>query len=397
MLLGGGAACGDSNSPVMPGSVVIADGDGQELPTGTSLPVPLKVTVLGSGSQAYAGATVTWAVTAGSATLGGTTSTSDAAGAATMTVTLGGTIGAVSIRASVPGVTPVTFSATALDPCTYLWGHTFGTTVNGTLATTDCNFNGYFTDFYGVALGAQQGLTITMSSGTLATWMDVFRFSGGDYLAFEGDTVVSTSTVLNAIVAPGSYILAPNTYFQLKTGPYTLSTAARPQEVSACALVWVTRGVTVTDSVTAADCSDTDATGTYYSDGVAMIAQSGSVLTIAQRSTVFDAFLTVLRYDAAGDSVILVAANDDSAGVGPNSQVVFTVPVAAVYFVFAGTSGASATGAYSLAISSSTTASAATAAPGVGGSGSLRFVPQLRMPKVRGWGRSPLPRGARFR
>jgi hypothetical protein len=354
MILSGGGACGDSSSPIVPGSLAIADGNDQEFPTGTALPVPLKVTVLGSNSQAFAGATVTWTVTSGpsTATLGGPTSTSDALGAATMTVTLGGNVGPVSIRASVPGVTSVTFSATALDPCFYLWPHTFGTSVGGTLTDTDCDFFGFYADFYAFTVPSQQSLSITMSSGTVATWLDLFRLSDGHYLGFAGDTVVSTPAVLQAIVAAGSYIIAPNTYYGYATGPYTLSTAARPPTIADCSEVWVTRGITVTDAVAASDC--TDSAGSY-ADVVGIFGVKGSVLTVAERSAAFDAYLSLYNFEGTE-----VAFNDDSANAGTTTDayLVATLPDTNLYFLVIGTAGVGETGAYTLTISSSATAAA---------------------------------------
>ncbi|HEV8265626.1 MAG TPA: hypothetical protein VGQ06_11815 [Gemmatimonadales bacterium] len=352
-----GIACGDSSSPVVPGSLAIAEGNGQEFPTGTPLPVALKVTVLGSNNQALANAAVSWAVTGGSATLGGTTSTSDALGAATMTVTLGGTIGPVSVRASMPGVTPVTFSATALDPCQYLWPHTFGTSVDRTIASTDCNIGGYYADLYEFTVASQQSLSITMSSGTLATWIDLFRLSDGHYLGANGDSVVSTPAVLNAIVAPGDYVIAPNTYFTFRTGPYTLSTAARPQTIAGCSEVWVTRGITVTEAVATSDC--TDSAGPFFADVVLMFGAGGSVLTVAERSTAFDAYLTL--FNGQGTEV---AFNDDSANAGTTTDayLVATLPDTNLYFLVIGTAGVSETGAYTLTISSSTTLSGSVSA-----------------------------------
>jgi len=334
--------------------LAIADGNGQEFPTGTTLPVPLKVTVLGSSNQAFSGATVTWAVTVGSATLGGTTSTSDARGAATMTVTLGANVGAVSIRASVPGVTPVTFAATAADPCQFLWPHTFGTSVAGTLAATDCNFGGYYADFYAFTVPSQQSLSITMSSGTLATWIDLFRFGDGNYVGFAGDTVVSTPAVLEAIVAQGSYVIAPNTYFDHKTGSYTLSTAVRPQTIANCSEVWVTRGITVTDAVTASDCSDSAATPSF-ADVVGIFGVKGSVLTVAERSAAFNAYLSLFNFQGTE-----IAFNDDSAdaGITTNAYLVATLPDTNLYFLVIGTAGVGETGAYTLAISPSVTVAA---------------------------------------
>jgi hypothetical protein len=389
--------CGGDSSgpgPVVAKTITAVEGSGQSGPTGATLAIPFKASVTGSDGQPYAGATVTWTVSTGAATPNPATSATDAAGYASTVVTLGGQIGPVVVQASVPGVAPVGFAATATDPCEYLASYTLGSVVNGALTTTDCLlFNNYYTDFYGVALGAQQGLRITMTSPSFDTWLDVYR-GNGDYLAFNDDSQppVTTNSQIEIIAAPGSYVLAPNSLDPFTTGPYTFSAVTRPQAVANCDLVWLTRGVTVTDSVTTGDCSDTDSTGTYYSDAVAIIAEAGSVLTIAQRSTVMDVFLAL--YQVGDTGLVFIASNDDSAGVGPNAYLVATVPDYAVYVVFMGTAGAAATGRYTVAVSASATL-AGMAARDV--PQQLGVMPMPRMSKLRGLGSKPLPRGRPFR
>ncbi|HEY3279758.1 MAG TPA: Ig-like domain-containing protein [Gemmatimonadales bacterium] len=386
--------CGDSAGPVVAKTITAVEGTGQSGPTGATLATPFKVLVTGSNGKPYPGATVTWTVPTGAATPTPPTSATDADGYSSTVVTLGGQIGPVVVQASVPGVAPVGFGATALDPCTYVVSYTLGAVVNGALATTDCITNNfYYTDFYGLTFGTQQGLRITTTSTGFDTWLDVYR-GNGDYLAFNDDIErgVITNSQIDFIAAPGSYVLAPNSFDEFTTGPYTLSAVSRSQTVENCDLVWVTRGVTVTDSVTAGDCSDTDSTGTYYSDAVAIIALAGSVLTIAQRSAAVDAFLAL--YEVTDSGLVLVTANDDSAGVGPNAHIVATVPDYAVYIVFMGTAGAGATGGYTVAISASATL-AGTAAREV--PEPLRVMPLPRMSKLRGVGTKPLPRSRPFR
>lgn len=355
-----GLGCGgDSSSPVVPGALVPTGGDGQMWPTGTTLPVPLGVAVTGSDGRPFPGATVTWTVTAGAATFAPPSSTTDAAGAASTTVTLGGQIGPVTVQANVVGVTSATFNATALDPCTYLWAYTFGATVSGTLATTDCLFNGpYYTDFYRLDLpSGQQGLTIATSSTAFDTWVDLYPLSGLIVAFSDNVDTVSNRAELHAIVAPGSYVLAPNSLRSQVTGPYAVSAVTRPQTLAGCELVWVTRGITVSDQVTASDCVDN--TSNFF-DIVAIFALQGSVLRIAQRSSALNAKLTVLD-----DTGATLASNDDSLpGTTTDAYIAFSVPQTGPYIVFIGSSAPNETGAYTFEVSAATTlAQGTTTAP----------------------------------
>lgn len=386
MAIVGGIACGDSSSPVVPQTMIgLPAGNGQSAPTGATLPIPLGVIVTGSDGRPFRGATVTWAVTpAGAASLAPATATTDSIGTASTTVTLGGQIGAVGIQASVPNVPPVNFTVTATDPCDYLASYTLGATVNGSLATTDCNFGGYYTDFYRLDLpSAQQGLAISMSSPTFDTWVDLYSFSSGAYLAFDDDiSSGNTNSLLEAIVAPGSYVVAPNSFDAGVTGSYSLTVSTRPQTLAGCVLVWLTRGVTVSDNVMTNDCVDTS--GAYF-DVVALWLEAGSVLTVAERSTAVNALLEL--YDA---SLNLLAANDDSAATTTDAYLAYTIPATAPYVVFISTSVAGQTGAYTLAVSASTTLSQVSALPGLP---RLQLAPR-RAAKGEAW-RVPLPRARR--
>lgn len=345
-----GLACSDSAGPaaVKPSALVRVSGDSQGNLTGDQLFEPLTVLVNGSNGQHYSGATVTWTVTAGAATLGSPTASSDSQGFATTTVTLGATPGAISIQASVGGVAPVAFGATACDhPVLAL-----NDTLPGSLAATDCNFGGYFTDFYEVNVPAgPQGVAFTMASGAFETWLQVYLrtgfFVGYD---FEIDSPNSSSQ-FSAILATGNYLLAPSSLLQNSTGAYTMAALSRPAALAGCGLVWVMRGVDVSDSVTAGDCVDSTS-GVYYADKVAINLDAGSVLTVAERSTAFDAALFL--NNAAGTGV---AFNDDSANAGTttNAYLVYQAPATGVYLLFVATTDSAATGAYTLSIASSTT------------------------------------------
>jgi hypothetical protein len=382
---GGGDATGPSAA-----SVTGIAGDSQVAPTGTPLAFPLSFVVLGASGQPLQGVTVNWTVTpTGGATFAPASSTTNAQGTDSTNVMLGGTVGDVVIRANVPGIQPVVFHALAVDPCAFAAPYTFGAIVSAALATTDCNSGGFYYDFYRLDLPpGQQSLRITTSSTAFDTYVDLYR-SLGELVGFDDDiqTGVITNSQLDIILPSGSYVIGPSSFDPGATGPYTMSAVTRPATLGGCELVWLTRGVTVTDAIAQTDCADT-AGGTDYFDPAAVWAASGTVLTIAERSTAFDAKLRL--YTGAG---VLQAENDDSATGNTNSFIAFTVPTTGAYVVFIGTSGVGQTGAYTIDVSASTTLSAPAIEEARGwrwpGAGLLRFAP-LRLNK--GW--KPLPRRA---
>ena len=83
----------------------------QQGPAGAVLAQPFAVLVQNQNGDPVAGATVTFAVTAGGGTLSVETATTDAGGRASTTLTLGSDPGSNTVTATVAGLDPVTFSA----------------------------------------------------------------------------------------------------------------------------------------------------------------------------------------------------------------------------------------------------------------------------------------------
>ena len=88
-------------------------GDGQRGPIGEQLAAPFVVSVLDEDGLAFAGAVVTFAVTAGGGTLSAATATTNVNGHAATTLTLGSDPGPNTVEATVDGIEPVTFTAAA--------------------------------------------------------------------------------------------------------------------------------------------------------------------------------------------------------------------------------------------------------------------------------------------
>ena len=89
-------------------------GDGQRGPIGEQLAAPFVVSVLDEDGLAFAGAVVTFAVTAGGGTLSAATATTDVNGHAATTLTLGSDPGPNTVEATVDSLEPVTFTASAV-------------------------------------------------------------------------------------------------------------------------------------------------------------------------------------------------------------------------------------------------------------------------------------------
>jgi len=104
------AACGGSTEPPAGGGasqIQIVSGNGQVQLVGQALPSPLIVKVVNSSGSPVVGATVTFTVASGSATVSPGSATTDATGQAKTNVTLGSSAGNVQINATVGGTSLV--------------------------------------------------------------------------------------------------------------------------------------------------------------------------------------------------------------------------------------------------------------------------------------------------
>jgi len=106
-LIAVAAACSDSTSPSSPTPAAIAavSGSGQIGSIGTTLSSPLVFAVTSASDAPVSGVTVTFTVTSGSATVSPGTAVTDAAGMASVQLSLGNTAGAVEVTATARGGT----------------------------------------------------------------------------------------------------------------------------------------------------------------------------------------------------------------------------------------------------------------------------------------------------
>jgi uncharacterized protein (TIGR03437 family) len=95
--------------------LVLVSGNQQTGPLGALLPLPLVVQATDSAGIPFPGATVNFAITSGRAMLSTGQTTTGPDGKAGVTLALTGSAGIVTVTATIAGLPPVTFTATAVD------------------------------------------------------------------------------------------------------------------------------------------------------------------------------------------------------------------------------------------------------------------------------------------
>jgi hypothetical protein len=109
-------ACSSDDSTAPPTAATISAVAGTDAQIGTvgqPLATNISVTVLSTSGTPIAGVFVSWAVQSGGGSISVTSSSTDSTGVASVSWTLGTAAGFDSLTATVSGVTPITFSATA--------------------------------------------------------------------------------------------------------------------------------------------------------------------------------------------------------------------------------------------------------------------------------------------
>ena len=167
-------ACGSGSTEprgAAAANIQVVSGNGQVGLVGQTLSSPLVVKVTSSSGTALSGATVTFAVTSGAATVSPASTTTDAAGQAKTTVTLGSSPGTVQVSATVNG--------TALAA-------TFAITIGSSTTTLACAGGNPQTPALGGVLPGIGGTGICLGGGT----------TGADYalVAFYGNSDNTAST-----------------------------------------------------------------------------------------------------------------------------------------------------------------------------------------------------------
>lgn len=109
--------------------------------------------------------------------------------------------------------------------CSRVSNYTLGSTVNGSLTTSDCVLpvDDSYVDYYRVEVSSGRTVTITMRSNDIDSYLILFD-EDGDVVDFDddGDPNTQFGSRLDVTLNAGRYYLAANSAFVDETGSYTL-------------------------------------------------------------------------------------------------------------------------------------------------------------------------------
>ena len=366
LLTGMGIACKDGTGPgkpkVIPQTVEKIAGDAQSAVRGNGVTSPLRVRVTGSDGQPFSGATVQWSFVNGTGTIAPAQSTTNASGEAEAQVTTLAALGSILVSATVPGVTPVIFSLTGLDPCDFSNATQIlaGTTKTGTLASLDCVAHGNrLHDLYYFTLPSQDAVLMRLHSTSFDPSLQLYPPLFWYFV--ESDTVDATRNAkIKAILPAGGYGLAASSSDPDVTGSYELGLSTAPESAENCEFVLILAGIETTQSLASTDCP-VATSANRYEDSFGLVIEAGETATVTETSTAFTPHLQLLRMGE-------VVAESDGGGTG-TATVTFTSDVLAFYFVHASSAQDLQQGSYVLNVSSAGPSAAGTtgrtAAPGI--------------------------------
>jgi hypothetical protein len=298
-----------------------------------------------SGSGFYEGSVVRWNGAArptsyvSSVELRASIAAADLVGQGAASVTVfnappgGGTSGAVTVTVQ------------AADPCEQVLSLTIGSSVNGAIATGDCELeDGRIADVYSVTLGTPQTVTFRMTSIDIDAYLELTNAAGTRLLALNDDDAGTLNSRLAVLLPAGSFGLLASSLEGDELGAYSLAAESGPASVTGCAEVWLVPGVQTTQSLLASDCV-TSGAFTYYGDRYHIYLEAGQSVTVEMTSTELDPYLLVL--DA--ETLLPLAEDDDSAG-SLNARINVLAPQAGVYIIEASSASAQETGSYTLRV-----------------------------------------------
>lgn len=163
----------DFNATALAAAALAGSGDNQVGIVGTKLQ-PFVVQVAASPAKGLSQIPVTWSVVSGGGTLTSTTTVTDANGRSSNTLTLGATVGANTVTATLPGNVVVDFSATAVAAGSVTIGKAGG---DNQIAGPGSSLQPFVVDVQG-APGVSVEWMVTQGGGTLAATSTVTDSSG---------------------------------------------------------------------------------------------------------------------------------------------------------------------------------------------------------------------------
>lgn len=367
------SACHDGTGParaVAPHALEIASGGVQSSIRGDDAQSPLRVHVVGTDGNPFAGADIRWTTQGNAAKMDPPISESNSAGDAVTRAEELALIGPIRVVASLPGVPSVSFEIDAGDPC--VLGNARAIQVDrmggGVLRTIDCEIDGLYFDFYRFTLPA--GRAVKMHAVSDAFDPLVFSFDAASGLGWGGTAArpYTGETAMRAILPPGPNAIAVAEIDPSVLGEYSFFLLPDEEDVTRCEEILVARNITTQQHLQSLDCHDRSET--QYHDAFFLFLWEGQSVSLTEWASDFTPRLSLRN--AAGVAVASAAGT----GTTP-ARISFSAPASAYYVIAASSVEPGATGSYRLDVRDAPGASLTSPARGGGADASVwRPVPR---------------------
>ena len=227
--------------------------------------------------------------------------------------------------------------------CTKSTTISVGDTVRTSFGTNTCTQgNGSWADFYNLVLTSQANLVISVASPGLATYVVVYDQNRTPIVNSALVSAPDTAATVRVMLATASYQIAVIDTLG-KAGSYRLSMSPDAAPAAGCGLIWLTPGITTTQTLRNSDCTAGSGGTTHYYHHYEMVMLYAQAATFTEQSTAYSPSLTL--YSSIGTSQ---ASSLDSTGT------VATLPAFAqtgdYYQLWVGSVNALQTGAYTLTV-----------------------------------------------
>ncbi|MGA2384219.1 MAG: hypothetical protein ABSG61_12380 [Gemmatimonadales bacterium] len=195
---------------------------------------------------------------------------------------------------------------------------------------------------YQFTVDSQTNVRFNVSSPGLQTFLQLFDQRGAIVMNSALTNSPDTATTVRMMLGIGDYLLAVIPVNPGQGGSFRFTTAADTAAVSGCTPIWVTPGITTSQTITAADCGLGPAGSSFYTHVYTLVLLQTQQISLTETSTSFPPQLKV-----AGQGNTVTSTSDTT---GTTASITAVATIQGLYIVWAGSSRARQTGTYTLQI-----------------------------------------------
>lgn len=214
--------------------------------------------------------------------------------------------------------------------------YALGASITDTLTAQTCR------RLYQFAVDSQTNVRVDVSSPGLTTVLELFDSSGAIVMNSVLTNAPDTATSVRMMLGTGSYLLTVIPVKVGQSGAFRLTTVADTAAVGGCAPVWVTPGITTSQTIRGGDCGRGPAGSSYPSHVYALVLLQTQQVTLIESSTSFPPQLQL-----AGGGNTLISTPDTA---GTTASISATAFLQGEYTIWVGSSKTGQTGSYTLQI-----------------------------------------------